>query len=609
MPNVIWILLDACRAGNLSCYGYERITSPNLDALAARGALFEQHYAQSNFTARSVPSYMTGRYFAVSCLDLQGRVQLNRIPPPGERLLPDIMRENGYATAMFSAHKAFIRPGSRLWKAFDHAEDVKKKETLGPFTTFEEINDAAIPWIESHRNTPFFLYLHTVDTHRPHFLESPYNQWLDPTYDGSHLGSDKMLEVVWTRDGSPLSRADIEQLRGEHDGSIRYADHYIGALMARLDALGLRERTVIVVSADHGDAYGEDGYTVGHMHAGVADEVLHVPLIMAGPGIPEGVRIRSLTENVDIVPTLIQLLGLKTDARPDGKGLVPLMHTPNGPPLHDAIFAYRIADLDGHKARYDDMPAMLLRNGKYKYETDPTSGIQTLWAVPDSLSRRNVLWKSSDTPAPPRNLRAATQKLRRTIEEAYVSRWKEYLKLPYTDITLHGSYFVQFGKFDGEYLWGGSEDDKSLYTDNQWSANPAYLWSCAWQENAPPITVRYPLYNGRFEVIVTLIGRTEFEGHPGSSIRVRLPGDEEFRLITTGNRPPGKTEWFEPIRLGVVEVTDGEFTITIDEGDTNYWTFLYQIRLIPEGTIVEDSETTFDMLLQMIEEHRAMGYL
>ena len=120
-PNVVWILLDGCRTKNLGCYGYERAVSPTIDALAAGGVLFKQQFAQASKTFFSVPSYMTGKYFPVPCFSNRyNKTVLYKRPPADELLFGEIMRENGYTSAMFTNMPLFL-PTDRLSKSFDEA--------------------------------------------------------------------------------------------------------------------------------------------------------------------------------------------------------------------------------------------------------------------------------------------------------------------------------------------------------------------------------------------------------------------------------------------------------------------------------------------------------
>lgn len=163
-PSIIWIVLDALRAQSLSCYGYERQTSPFIDSLAARGVLFENHYTQGTWTFPSVPSYMTGRYFPVNCLHPDGKLS-PRIPPNNERLLPSRLSEAGCHTGLFTAHPMISR-ASRLCRAFHRTQALfegRAAEKTWLSDCVDEIADGicALP-------PPFFAYAHLMDTHAPH---------------------------------------------------------------------------------------------------------------------------------------------------------------------------------------------------------------------------------------------------------------------------------------------------------------------------------------------------------------------------------------------------------------------------------------------------------
>ncbi|MCP4643418.1 MAG: sulfatase-like hydrolase/transferase, partial [bacterium] len=262
--------------------------------------VFERAYAQANQTRFSVPSYMTGRYFPVFATSGGGWREMFRTPPEEEQLLPAILRDNGYETAVASAHPWVSNDESRLWGSFDEGY-YRGGELAG-------LNQWVFSWLEKRSDRPFFLYIHATDTHFPHYPRPGHDEWIDrQAYRDRH-------SVGYSMDGKTFTEAEQEVLRALHDGSIHYADACIGELTEKLASLSLLENTILIVDADHGDALAEDGVTLGHTDDVTRDEVFHVPLVMAGPGIPRGCRVNALVENVDVVPTLIQLLQLDTTA-------------------------------------------------------------------------------------------------------------------------------------------------------------------------------------------------------------------------------------------------------------------------------------------------------
>ena len=598
-PNVVWILLDACRAQNLSCYGYDRQTTPNLDALAARGVVFDQAFSQSNWTARSVPSYMTGKYFAVSCLDLGGRVENVRVPPEDEKLLPGILRGNDYYTALFSAHLSFIRPGCRLWNDFDEAHLIEianpRQKRYKP--DFDDINRQVIPWLEQNTRSPFFLYVHSLDTHFPHTLSAPDDQWVDPAYDASQIDETRTnSQTLVRRDGKPFTDADKAYFRALYDGGLHYADRQVGVLMDALRANGQLDNTIIVVSSDHGENLGEDGQSFEHTHGGSADEVFHVPLIMAGPGIPNGVRVKHLVQNVDIVPTLIDLLHLNTNAKTDGKSLAPAMRDPQSSPPHSYAFAYRVGQIAANPPSYDDEPAIFIRSDSFKYDCDPTINAEFLWQAPDSLvGRKNVIASQESVAA---DLRSVWQNDLKPLRVANMN-------LPVAQISIEGFNIVRKTENQDIFVEWGNTYDKAQQNDNKWSMQDRFIW-CAPNESPQPIRMNAQVPNGAYRLFITMSSTSNLLGNPASSVTVQLE-DGDPVVITTGTLPP-EQESFVSNAIGKIEVKDETFSLSIEKGIPGYWCIVGKIVLVPERTIGSDKAMSLEEINEQIQKMESPGH-
>lgn len=352
-PNVVWILLDACRADHLSCYGYERETTPQLDALARRGVLFERNFSQAPCTVESMPSYLTGKYFPQSSM-----AGLEKALRDDEKIVPAVLGAHGYATVLLTVHPWWT-PRSRLWQAFDEAVFVPPPY-MRAYAELGEIKARLFAIVDRHKDGPFFVYVHTLDTHRPHRHHADYAHW----FPGGTVGM---------RPVPPFSEKEQAWLRAEYDASLAYADSQVGEIVAGFESAGLAGNTIFVVSSDHGELLGEDGRTLSHPSTGRADELYHTPLIMAGPGLPAGKRVGALTEYVDIAPTLYELLGVRTTARLDGRSLAPLMR---GVKPGDWR-RYTFAKLGRANRCY------MLRTTAFKYVWDLDSGEEALYRVPD----------------------------------------------------------------------------------------------------------------------------------------------------------------------------------------------------------------------------------
>lgn len=582
-PNVIWILLDACRARNLSCYGYGRSTSPNIDQLAARGVLFENQFAQGVYTKLSLPSYMTGRHFPVSCTRL-GNANAPRQIPAGERLLPQILSENGRLSVCVSAHP-YISAGTLLFGAFDKPVFVSPKGAA-PYADFEELNKTIVALMPELQDRPFFLYIHAMDTHFPHPLESPHDKWIDPSYTSEFVGKTEPT----MKEGCRFSPRDIEQLRGLHDGAIHYADHHVGRLLNELLPSEIMDNTLVLIGADHGDALGEDGTTWGHRET--FDQVLHVPFIMAGPGLPKGKRVAALTENADIVPTLVDLLGLKTTAEPDGKSLVPLLRDEPPEPLHDYVFT--------RMGPYDFPPTYILRTAQYKYEYDSLEDVERLWRAPDDLGNRQSCLEQEPE---------AAALFKAFVYEDLAPRWKAYdgLGRLYVDLMLtkelvHGAVEAKDVLVYGQGLRPSSEhceDDKWLFLDDK-------LWSASWSEKAPPLTLRLEVPPNRYAVHVFLFGAHSIHEHAATSIQIRAENDLEYRVFRW-IPPDFKDEGHLFMKLGAYDIADGTFEVALAQGDPRYWAVLRGFRFVLSEDFDEPAVTQREAD-ERNEQLRALGY-
>lgn len=592
--NVVWIVLDTCRAENLSCYGNERPTSQTIDALAGRGVLFESHYAQSTWTARSVTSYMSGCYFPVPRLHLGGQLQYSRVPPPGEHILPEIMSANTRRTYMFTAHKAYVGPKSDLGRAFNLAVEAQSSDSRHLSPTFADLNEAIFPVLEEGMQEPFFMYIHAMDTHFPHVLDPPFDRWIDPNYTSDHLDSVADGQLAKRKDGQDFSKADKEYFRAQHDGSIAYADEQFGKLLEKFDQLGLTDDTIFIIGADHGDALGEDGRTIAHAQAGSSDQILRVPLIIAGPGIPKGKRIDALTENVDIVPTLVDALGLQSNATFDGQSLLPLMHDKQFAEPREFVFAWH----GGFSYEYPT--TLTLRTKEFKYDYAPADGTEHLWRVPDNLSAREDL--STKKPK-------IAKKLREKLMGQRHNLWDDMLGRPFSKVTLGGQYLVDIAEPQSAMVRWASEKDPSLDSDNKWSVSLGRMWSTPWSEDAPAVTLDFPIVNGAYSVYVSVLVNSDYKGHPASSLQFKIESESAFRTITIDHLAPEYAR-FQSVFLGEYTVHDEQFSITLDEGDRNHWAAISEIRLVPTGVNSEmpDEGMTQQEIEDRQKELMDLGY-
>jgi len=331
-PDLILIVVDTLRADHLSVYGYERPTSPNLEALARRGVVFEDVTAQSSWTLPSMASLLTGRHMFVNAQRMPSSV-----PSLAERL-----GQAGYQTAAFVGNFAVSKAGD-YDRGFEHF--ITREDTHGPHWDAPDLEAAVNSWLDAHPpgDRPRFLYLHFLD---PHW---PYDPPADSVLPGRAKIANDTLDA-WmaampqqgpVRKYFNRDRVSILDDIDAYDREILATDAAIGRLLERL---GTRPH-LAVVSSDHGeglwdrqhhplivaqdleregrapaDATLRDVFFRDHSYH-MFEELLFTPLIVAGAGLDGGQRIDTPVENVDIVPTLLRAAGLPDDESLDGLAL------------------------------------------------------------------------------------------------------------------------------------------------------------------------------------------------------------------------------------------------------------------------------------------------
>ncbi len=333
--GVVLIMCDTLRRDHLPFYGYARNTAPNLARMASNGAVFLDNISQATWTKVATPSIMTSLY------PTSHRVQdfADRLSASADTLAR-VYRAAGYATVSYSSI-VFTGKFSNLQQGFEELnEGTSIHDEKYEAKTARHYVDRASAWIERHRDTPFFMYLHVADPHDPYEPRAPYDAlWADPARKEEHTQQlEKLRKVIadplMQRFGMP-NRQEIQKAgldpagyvgydQAWYDGSIRGMDAEIGRFLERLKEPGLEGKVQIVFMADHGEEFLEHG----RMFHGqtVYGELADVPLAMYRPGaIPPGLRIKETVRSIDVMPTLLDLSGLAVPARAQGQSLVPLM--------------------------------------------------------------------------------------------------------------------------------------------------------------------------------------------------------------------------------------------------------------------------------------------
>ncbi|MFH1620137.1 MAG: sulfatase, partial [bacterium] len=365
--NVILVSVDALRADSLGIYGYNRDTSPNLDRLARKGVVFLNAYSQAPNTLPSHMSIFTSQYHWTHKVEAVFKDRLAQKTVT----LPMSLKKYGYRTVWSGGlHSPHLSLTAGFERGFD---DFSASERARP----EQIWEQAFSWLKKNKSHKFFMFLPTVKTHMPYTpekssilrfsnvilplktmtrrefdllalqmaAETPSRFFVEPAVKinpgiSAHAAPDprhkKQAELeklvkfnmpvattdIFLKRFDLNSPEDIAYLRILYDACVFDADMMIGSLYARLKDLGLADKTLLVITSDHGEEFMEHGQL---QHNRLYNEHLHVPLIFIFPGQRIGRRPAQIVQSIDIAPTILDAVGLSPQAGGEGKSLLPLM--------------------------------------------------------------------------------------------------------------------------------------------------------------------------------------------------------------------------------------------------------------------------------------------
>lgn len=319
-PNIVLISIDTLRADHLSCYGYEGIRTTHIDRIARQGALFERALSPTSWTLPALATLLTGTQ-----PDVHGMIRHDIGLPSGLETLPESLKKAGYTT-MAVVTNEFLNHPYRLDRGFDGYVFSRDPEAYHPFAGlflfdffFTRINERhsaqsmtrrAIAMMRKNLNEPFFLWIHYIDPH------SPYGAWyIDrmPAYDRGYNGPlGREFRAFAALDDGTLqpSQADKKHIQALYDAEILYVDRQIGRLWRSLEELAILDRTVLILTSDHGEEFWDHG-DILHGRT-LYRESIHVPLLIRYPGvIPPGLRVPGLTGLIQVPPAICEMAGVR----------------------------------------------------------------------------------------------------------------------------------------------------------------------------------------------------------------------------------------------------------------------------------------------------------
>ncbi len=351
-PNVILISIDTLRADHLSCYGYGKNTTPHLDSLAREGTICRNNFSTGVWTPPGHASMLTGLHV------YEHGVYDTRALPPEVPTLAELLQKAGYRTAGFvnnsqvgelvgldRGHEYF----EEVWKGENYKTVIDRgikglarmmRRRLGRGDSgAARTNELVMEWLgKAQPGVPFYAFIHYIDAHNPLDPPAPYRErFLGQRRLGPAVRKAAQNPLICYVEDLDLSEGDIAALKALYDGEIAYLDQRVGEITAFLRARGLYDDTMIIITSDHGEHFGEYG-NWSHV-ASLYKEVLHVPLIIKYPrGVAPAGEIRGYTQSVDILPTVLETAGLSGKAAVKTSGLS-LLKREGADKVHECVFA------------------------------------------------------------------------------------------------------------------------------------------------------------------------------------------------------------------------------------------------------------------------------
>jgi choline-sulfatase len=332
--NLVFVSFDALQAAHVGSLGYSRDITPTIDAMARRGFSFTRAYSVASWTVPASMSWFTGVYpsehrmtnkFAVYNARVKKEAKLKELSPE-LATLAEVFKASGYATGGFTGN-AGVSGGFGYEEGFDVYFHEK-----GKFGGMDRSIPEALAWVRANRDRKFFLFLHGYDSHGQYTPASGYDyRFVEKGYDGRYTGSgaeqEALREEGLERGQLTLRDADVRFWRAIYDEKIQRADERFGHFLREFDSMGLTDKTLFVLTADHGTEFYEHrrfdhGFTL-------YDEQLRVPLVVTLPGRTDGKQVADRVGSIDVMPTVLDLLdvrvpeGVKKQLR--GTSLVPAM--------------------------------------------------------------------------------------------------------------------------------------------------------------------------------------------------------------------------------------------------------------------------------------------
>ena len=386
LPNILLLTVDTFRPDHIGAMGYTRQTSPNLDRIAEEGVLFTQAISSSSWTTPGLISILTGLYAPSHGVDVRGKSLSKDIPT-----LPRLLAPLGYVcpdVCYLTVIPNFVGLGFDPYPRRDSLISIQDE------ILFKAIQD--------YRDQRFFIYYHYRNLHLPYNPSPAYGSRILPSFDWSQVSAKKLNAV--TKDVMiPYGHVDFkaedrEWVEGQYDGQILEMDErFIKRIEEMLIRFNLKDKTLLVITADHGEELLDHGF-VGHASTSLSgnsyDEVIRIPLVFRYPGgLPQGRVVDEQVQNIDILPTILDILGKKMPGGVEGRSLVPLIR---GEPGWQERPAYCETTPGGYQASPEMLLTRILamRTSSWKLISSfgPSGNESELFhLIEDPLERQNLI--------------------------------------------------------------------------------------------------------------------------------------------------------------------------------------------------------------------------
>ncbi len=374
-PNVLLVVLDTLRADRLGCYGYDRPTSPRLDALAREGVLYERAWSAAPWTLPSHASLFSSLH-AVEHGVFDASVRL----PEEAETIAEVLFNAGYDTAAFT-EAGYVRPELGLAQGFGRFRCA--------LAEVDETLDGAAAWIEA-RERPYFAFVHTYKVHTPYDPEGAARELLVRPYDGPLPVNARVDDVPAAHKAHDYPAEDARYLSDLYDAEIRELDVAFGAFMDRLKAAGALDDTLVIITSDHGEEFAEHGQ-FNHSNS-LYEEQLRVPLILLPPepGALDGLRHDVAAMAVDVAPTIAQVADAPVPAGWSGRSLLEARDADEDAPDRWVLFRPAGSEEMTYALERDGVKLIWYPEGLRPEDTNPTTTMFELAADPGEKA-----WSSS----------------------------------------------------------------------------------------------------------------------------------------------------------------------------------------------------------------------